>query len=332
MTRRATLRGAAESAAGGPFTVTIDAALAGARLDRALHAALPGLSRTRLQALLAAGAVTLDNAPCTDLSRKARAGEVFTVTVPAAIDAIPLPQAIPLSIVYEDEALLVIDKAAGMTVHPAPGSPDGTLVNALLAHCGASLSGIGGVRRPGIVHRLDKDTTGLMVAAKTDRAHAALSAQLADRSLSRRYLAMVWGHPGAGRVEAPIGRSPRDRKKMAVTPGAGRAAITDYATLHGVGLHASLVRCQLQTGRTHQIRVHMAHLGFPVVGDPAYGKRITGRLRQEAPALCAFPRQALHAAEIGFIHPLTGAAMRFDAPLPVDMAELIAALSDPKTP
>ncbi len=311
-------------------TIVIDDAAAGQRLDRALHLLLPELSRTRLKGLLEAGSVTLDGTGWRDAARKVLAGQVFTVTVPEAHEATPRGEDLPLTILFEDDDMLVIDKAAGMTVHPAPGSPDHTLVNALIAHCGASLSGIGGVRRPGIVHRLDKNTSGLMVAAKNDLAHAALSAQLADRSLSRKYLAVVWGRPvpPTGSIDKPIARSSSDRKKMAVAA-SGRPSVTDYAVLHAIGLQASLVRCQLQTGRTHQIRVHMASIGHPLVGDPVYGRRMTGKLRKEAPALADFPRQALHAAEIGFIHPRSLEPMRFESEIPQDIATLIVQSSEP---
>ncbi len=310
-------------------TITIDDAASGQRLDLALTHALPDLSRTRLKALLDAGCITENGAPIDDAAKKVRAGQVFTIDIPPAEDATPQAQDLPLTIVYEDDDLLVIDKAAGMTVHPAPGNPDSTLVNALIAHCGASLSGIGGVRRPGIVHRLDKNTSGLLVAAKNDFAHAGLSKQLSDRSLSRTYLAVVWGKPNPreGRIDMPIARSPRDRKKMAIVT-TGKQAITDYTLLKPVGYEASLVRCKLQTGRTHQIRVHMMTIGNPLVGDPAYGRRLTPALRKSAPALAVFGRQALHAAEIGFIHPRTGLELQFSSELPQDIATLIGETGD----
>jgi 23S rRNA pseudouridine1911/1915/1917 synthase len=302
------------------LSLTISATHANQRLDRALAALAPDLSRARVQALLEQGAITSAGQTVTDASKKVREGQTFDILIPDALPARPLGQNLPLTIVYEDEHLLVIDKAAGMTVHPAPGNPDGTLVNALIAHCGNSLSGIGGVKRPGIVHRLDKETSGLMVAAKNDAAHAHLSKQLATRTLSRRYLAIVWGTPAptTGAIDKPIGRSPADRKKMAVTA-KGRTALTHYRTLKSVGLHASLVECKLHTGRTHQIRVHMAAIGHPLVGDPAYGRK--GKQKNEAFAV--FPRQALHAAEIGFIHPVSGDTMTFMSALPADMATLI---------
>jgi 23S rRNA pseudouridine1911/1915/1917 synthase len=304
--------------------IVIDYALAGQRVDRALALALPALSRTRVQALLERGCVLLQGAQVATASLKVAEGQIFTVIVPPSVEAVPQAEDIPLTIVYEDTDLLVIDKPAGLTVHPAPGNYQHTLVNALLAHCGDSLSGIGGVRRPGIVHRLDKLTSGLMVAAKNDRAHAALSRQLADRSLSRKYLAVVWGRtPDEGRIDKPLGRSPADRKKMAVVAN-GREAITDFTFLRPVGMHASLIRCKLQTGRTHQIRVHMAAIGHPLVGDPVYGGR--AQRNRLAPALAAFPRQALHAAGIGFTHPATGTPMEFTSALPEDIAILLTSV------
>ncbi|GIL40125.1 RluA family pseudouridine synthase [Roseiterribacter gracilis] len=302
--------------------VTIDASLAGQRLDKALAASLADFSRARLQALITAGAVSVDGTAWTDGNAKVRDGLVVTIDVPAAISAIPLPQKIPLNITYEDEYLLVIDKQAGLVVHPGAGNEDGTLVNALLAYCGEQLSGIGGVRRPGIVHRLDKDTSGLMVAAKTDAAHRGLSAQLADRTLSRTYNAVVWGTPAprAGRIDAPIGRSPSNRRKMAVVRHGGREAVTLYSTIAQVGAKASLVECKLMTGRTHQIRVHMAQQGHPLVGDPLYG-----RTRNENSALARFPRQALHATAIAFVHPIDGREMSFTSDVPDDLRALLDA-------
>jgi 23S rRNA pseudouridine1911/1915/1917 synthase len=304
--------------------VLIAEAQTGQRLDKALQAQLPELSRTRLQALIAAGQVLCNGQPCLDASRKVRAGETIDITIPPAEEALPVAQALPLTVVYEDEDLLVIDKQAGMTVHPAPGSPDKTLVNALLAYCGETLSGIGGVKRPGIVHRLDKDTSGLLVVAKNDFTHVRLSRQLSDRSLSRCYQAVVWGKPNPtkGRIDQPIGRSPTDRKKMAIVA-SGRMAITDYTFLKAVGSAASLIECRLQTGRTHQIRVHMAALGHPLVGDPAYGKRLNRALRAAHPALAAFPRQALHAVEISFVHPRLDKQLTFQSNLPKDMIDLL---------
>jgi 23S rRNA pseudouridine1911/1915/1917 synthase len=305
--------------------LTVPSGLAGQRLDKALTLLAAelsdlALSRARLQALLAAGHVALNGKTVKDASRKAKAGETYAVDVPPPESAAPEAQDIALTIVYEDKDVLVIDKPPGLVVHPAPGNRDRTLVNALLAHCGTSLSGIGGVARPGIVHRLDKDTSGLIVAAKNDLAHQKLSAQFADRSLSRTYLAVVHGVPGlrAGLIDAPIGRHPRDRKKMAVAA-KGRQARTRYKVLETFDA-AALVECQLETGRTHQIRVHMAHIRHPLIGDPTYGK---GRAQK---TLYAFPRQALHAAAIKFIHPRTGRAMNFTSPLPKDMKALLRKL------
>ena len=316
-------------------TVAVRPEDAGQRLDRLLSDALAGtgLSRSRLKSLIGQGRVAAGGATIDDASYRVKPGEVLTVDVPGAETATPAPQAIPLTIVYEDADLLVIDKAADMVVHPAAGNPDGTLVNALLAHCGDRLSGIGGVRRPGIVHRLDKDTSGLMVVAKTDRAHQGLSAQFADRTLSRTYRAVVWGLPAAreGEVEAPIGRHPQDRKRMAVVRGpTGKPATTRYRVLRGFGLTASLVECKLLTGRTHQIRVHMADIGHPVVGDPLYAKVRAPKLKALRPdlreALTGFPRQALHAVALEFIHPVTGDRVSFASPFPSDIQSLIHSL------
>ncbi|WP_245580103.1 RluA family pseudouridine synthase [Niveispirillum irakense] len=322
--------------AGGPahHQVMVAAAQEGERLDRALADALAaaGLSRSRLAALIAQGHVATGGQTIEDGSRRVKQGQCYDVTVPASAPATPQPQAIPLSIIYEDADLLVIDKAAGMVVHPAAGNADGTLVNALLHHCGADLSGIGGVRRPGIVHRLDKDTSGLIVVAKNDKAHQGLSAQFADRSLSRTYQAVVWGVPAprSGEITGNIGRHPSDRKRMAVLERGGKPAITRYTLLRALGPAASLVECKLLTGRTHQIRVHMTHIGHPLVGDQVYGRIRQGRTRgvSEAgkQALAGFPRQALHAAAIEFIHPATGVKMGFTTVLPDDFKGLIQAL------
>jgi 23S rRNA pseudouridine1911/1915/1917 synthase len=320
--------------------------LAGERLDKALAAlartlagTLPeaeGLSRSRLKALMERGLVSLDGRPATDASLRVRAGQAVAIAVPAAEPAIPEPEAIPLAVVHEDEDVLVIDKPAGMVVHPAAGSPRGTLVNALLAYCGDRLSGIGGVRRPGIVHRLDKDTSGLIVVAKNDLAHAGLTAQFQDRSLSRTYLAVTLGlpSPARGTVDAPIGRSPVDRKKMAVVAG-GRPAVTHYRVLRGFGPLAALVECRLETGRTHQIRVHLAHAGHPLLGDPLYagGRAARGALAKLRAlpeplrsAVVGFPRQALHAAQLRFRHPRTAEEMTFTSGLPLDFRALIGSL------
>ena len=314
---------------------------AGGRLDRVLAQRAPQFSRARLQALLAAGQVRRGDAVFTDSSHKVKVGEQFFITVPPPEDATPRAQNIALDIVYEDSDLLVINKSPDMVVHPAAGHHDGTLVNALLAHCGDSLSGIGGVRRPGIVHRLDKETSGLMVAAKNDAAHQGLSAQLSSRTLKRVYHAIVWGvpTPAAGRVETSIGRHPTNRKKMAVLEeGQGREAITDYKVRQPFGLAACLVECRLQTGRTHQIRVHMAHIGHHLVGDPVYAKTSPARFLKlhkvpldAAAAITHFSRQALHAAQLEFIHPISKNKISLKAPLPADMAALLEVLQQAYT-
>lgn len=302
------------------FKLIIPPSLAGQRLDKALTTLVaehvPAFSRARLQALMEEGHVTLSGKSISSASRKVRSGESYHVKLPLPEPATPKAQKITLKIVHEDKDLLVIDKPPGMVVHPAPGNRDQTLVNALLAHCGKSLSGIGGVMRPGIVHRLDKDTSGLMVVAKNDLAHQALTKQFADRSLSRVYQALVWGHPvpKAGSIEAPIGRHTRDRKKMAVT-GKGRAALTYYKVIKSFD-DTSLVECRLATGRTHQIRVHLAHRKYPVVGDMVYGG--------QRPKI--FPRQALHAVELKFLHPRTDKVLQFSSALPRDMAALLRQL------
>jgi 23S rRNA pseudouridine1911/1915/1917 synthase len=311
-----------------------DPAAAGERLDRWLAGRCPDLSRTRLKQLILQGAVLINGKPCLDPAQKMKSGAAVTLLVPPPLDDTPAPENIPLSIIYEDGDLLVIDKPAGLVVHPAPGHRSGTLVNALLHHCGDSLSGIGGIRRPGIVHRLDKDTSGLMLAAKNDRAHAGLSAQLADRTLSRRYYALVWGAPAhrKGSVNAAVGRHATQRLKMAVNTRNGRSAVTHYEVRETFGHAAALLECRLETGRTHQVRVHMNHLGHPLVGDPVYGRQRTGAealLKKDGydpaarDAILSFPRQALHARQIAFIHPATGTPMSFESPLPPDFAQLI---------
>ena len=307
---------------------TVARADARARLDRLLADHVPALSRSRLKNLIETGRVSIGGATITEPGYRVKPGQAVTLVIPPPVDETPQAQAIPLQVAYEDEHLIVVDKPAGLVVHPAPGNPDRTLVNALLAHCGASLSGIGGVRRPGIVHRLDKDTSGLMVAAKHDAAHRGLSEQFATRRLSRTYQAVVWGvpRPGAGRIEGAIGRDPRNRKRMAVRESGGKAAVTHYRVLKPLGPLWSLVECRLETGRTHQIRVHMAHRGHPLVGDALYGgarRRGLDERWQKTLALC--PRQALHAAALRFVHPVSGAALAFESPLPADMHALIEA-------
>ena len=296
------------------------------------------LSRTRLQALIADGCVTLDERVTCEPNTKVAAGYRVTLTVPTPRPAEPEGQSIPLTIVFEDDHLLVLDKPAGLVVHPAAGHDDGTLVNALIAHCGNSLSGIGGVRRPGIVHRLDKDTSGLMVVAKTDAAHVGLSDIFADHgrsgSLVRDYLAFVWGAPDRsdGTVDAALARDPHNRLKVAiVAAGKGRHAATHWSVLHRFGRAAALVRCQLETGRTHQIRVHMASLGHPIIGDPVYGGGFRTKAARLGPAAGAaasdLRRQALHAATLGFQHPVTAQTLLFQSELPPDLGRLQDLLS-----
>jgi len=305
--------------------VTVVESEIGERLDRVLAAHLGALSRSRLKRLVEAGQVSLEGAPVTDPSLRVRRGQSFAVELPAPVADRPVPQAMPLTILFEDAHLLVLDKPAGLVVHPAPGNPDRTLVNALLAHCGESLAGIGGVRRPGIVHRLDKDTSGIMVVAKTELAHRALSRAFATRDLTRSYLALVRGvpHPREGAIETRIGRSKANRKKMAVVARGGKAAVTRYRVLRSFGLAAALVECRLATGRTHQIRVHLTAKGHPLIGDPVYGRAGGAAL---PPAARSFPRQALHANRLAFTHPATGETLSFSSDLPSDMRDLIAVL------
>ena len=307
---------------------------AGQRMDKFLAAQAPELSRTRIQNLVSEGQVLLNGEVWDSASHKLKAGDEIVISVPEARDDTPVAEDIPLDIVYEDDALIVINKPVGLVVHAGAGHADGTLVNALLHHCGDTLSGIGGVKRPGIVHRLDKDTSGLMLVAKTDKAHKKLSAQLSDRTLHRRYKALVWGTPvpRKGVVDAPIGRHPSNRQKMGVVHRNGREARTQYLLVEEWG-PVSMVECTLETGRTHQVRVHMAHAGYPLLGDPLYGLARNGQtsrlkkggLAEELiPQVLDFPRQALHAAEIAFIHPLTDEEMWFEADLPEDMQALIS--------
>jgi 23S rRNA pseudouridine1911/1915/1917 synthase len=312
--------------------VHLEPAQAGERLDKTLADLLPDISRARVQALIAEGAVSRDGATITSGSQRAVAGD-YHLLIPPPVPAEPLPEAIPLTVLYEDAHLIVIDKAAGMAAHPAPGTYSGTLVNALLHHCGKSLSGIGGVARPGIVHRLDKDTSGVMVAAKTDAAHAGLSALFATHDIERVYIALTRGAPSPfkGTVETLIGRSPSDRKKMAVLRAGGRNAITHYTVEARYGPPqrplAGQVSCRLETGRTHQIRVHLASKGSPVLGDALYGSGPVSAPVREAIQSGGLTRQALHAAVLGFIHPITGERLRFETPLPADMAALRALLA-----
>ena len=298
------------------------------------------MSRSRFQSLIAEGMVTVEGAVITDGGRKLKGGEALRVTVPPAAPAEPQAETIELTIVHEDADLIVIDKPAGLVVHPGAGHETGTLVNALIAHCGDSLSGIGGVRRPGIVHRLDKDTSGLLVVAKTDAAHGGLSEQFAahgrDGRLKRAYLALVWGAPERhrGTITASLGRSSANRQKMAVSRSkAAREAVTHYEVLKRFGTPpvASLLRCELETGRTHQIRVHLAHIGHPLLGDATYGagfKASRSKLPDAArDTLKSLNRQALHATILGFEHPVSGQPLYFESPAPADLANLIEALS-----
>lgn len=328
---------------GGSIELEADGAAAGQRLDQWLAARLaPDMSRSRVQMLIRQGAVKVGGAVVAEAKRKLAAGEKVSLAMPEPEPAEPQGEAIALDVLYEDDELIVINKPAGLVVHPGAGNWTGTLVNALIHHCGASLSGIGGVRRPGIVHRLDKDTSGVMVAAKTDRAHKALSEAFADHGrtgdLQRAYVALVWGIPQrpAGTVDAPLGRA-ADRVRRAVVPAGrddARHAVTHYVVEERFGEEqsqfatASLVECRLETGRTHQIRVHMAHIGHPVVGDPDYGQAFRTKVNRLPEPLrgkvTAFPRQALHARLLEFSHPATHLAMRFEAPMPRDMEELVA--------
>lgn len=306
--------------------VRLTPAHAGWRLDRALAAAVPTLSRERLKVLIRSGAVETHGAPVRDPATKVKGGEQLRVAVPEPTPDHNEPQDIPLEILFEDEHLLVIDKPAGLVVHPAAGNLDGTLVNALLHHCAGKLSGIGGVARPGIVHRIDKDTSGLLVVAKTDVAHEGLAKQFAAHSIARRYLAVVNGVPetAEGKIDAPLARSAANRKKIAIVEGSrGKRAVTHWKVVQRLA-DAALVECRLETGRTHQIRVHMASIGRPLVGDPVYGRsgKAHGKLLKEL----GFHRQALHAAELGFTHPVTKRKLSFASPVPPDMQELIRAL------
>ncbi|MDB5692822.1 MAG: RluA family pseudouridine synthase [Alphaproteobacteria bacterium] len=307
---------------------TIAADAAGWRLDRALAAALPTLSRERVKALIGGGRVTgPEGGLVRDPATKAVPGGAYHLVVPAPTPAHNEAQNIALEIVFEDDHLLLVDKPAGMVVHPAAGNRDGTLVNALLHHCAGRLSGIGGVARPGIVHRIDKDTSGLLVVAKTDVAHEGLAAQFARHSIDRRYLAVTAGRPNPleGKVDAPLARSSANRQKMAIVEdGRGKRAVTHYRTLRPLR-ESALVECRLETGRTHQVRVHMASIGHPLLGDPVYGR--SRPAHRELLKRLNFERQALHAAELGFIHPVTGQSLSFKSAVPSDMQELLSALA-----
>jgi 23S rRNA pseudouridine1911/1915/1917 synthase len=314
--------------------LTVGSESSGERLDRVLASGVPQHSRSRLKALILDGHVALvagePGAPRTikDPSLKVKAGQQFEIALPAPTPAIPEGQAIPLAIAYEDADIIVVDKPAGMVVHPAPGNADRTLVNALIAHCGDSLSGIGGVRRPGIVHRIDKDTSGLLVIAKNDVAHRRLAETFQRHDIERTYLCLVWGVPvpTQGEIRGDIGRHPVQRKRMAIRRSGGKPAITHYRVLRRFGETCALVECRLETGRTHQIRVHMASIGHPIIGDKTYGRARRTTLSKtdfRARVASQFPRQALHAAKLGFRHPSTGEPLSWEAPLPSDMESLL---------
>ncbi len=317
---------------------------AGQRLDRFLADAHADMSRSRLRQLIDAGAVTRGGETIRDPNHRVKPGEIYLIVVPPPVPAAPLGQNIPLIVVYEDNDLIVIDKPAGLVVHPAAGNLDGTLVNALIAHCGGSLAGVGGVARPGIVHRLDKDTSGLLIAAKNERAMKSLAKQFANHTIERAYHAVVWGSPrlGDGMIETQIGRNPFDRKRMGVLRAGGKEARTRYRVVERFGSatrpFASLIECRLETGRTHQIRVHLTHLGHPLIGDASYGRsRQAPRAKtaSEAAAYEAtqnFPRQALHAYLLGFQHPSLHKTLRFESKWPADLSSLIAALRGLKIP
>ncbi len=315
------------------LTVELAPEQAGGRLDKTLADALPGLSRARLQALMAQRLVRFGDTPVGNPSSKAQAGE-YRVLVPPLLAADPQPENIPLTVLFEDAYLILVDKPAGMAVHPAPGSESGTLVNALLHHCGDSLSGIGGVARPGIVHRIDKDTSGVIVAAKTDAAHQGLSALFAAHDIDRVYIALTRGapRPAKGTIEGAIARSTHDRKKMAIVKSGGRHAVTHYATERAFGPQekplAARVACRLETGRTHQIRVHLASKGTPCLGDAVYGSGAPAAPVRAAIEAARLSRQALHAAVLGFRHPITGEPVRCESPLPPDMAALEQGLTE----
>jgi 23S rRNA pseudouridine1911/1915/1917 synthase len=316
----------------GPISLLAAAEQAGQRVDRFLAEGIGTISRSRVKTLIEEGRLTANGKPVAEPAEPVRAGITYVLDVPPPARAARQPENLPLDILYEDDSLLVLNKAAGMVVHPAPGNPEGTLVNALIAHCGQSLTGIGGERRPGIVHRLDKDTSGVMVVAKTELALARLSADFAARDLEREYKALCWGvpNPASGRIEGAIGRDPRDRKRMAVVNRNGKDAVTNYRIIHPAGGAAALLSCRLETGRTHQIRVHLAHIGHPLIGDPVYLRRRPAAAKAlEDPARTLaldFPRQALHAETLGFSHPITGQRLRFSATPPADFQTLLEAL------
>jgi 23S rRNA pseudouridine1911/1915/1917 synthase len=302
------------------------------RLDKFLAQKLPEISRSQIQRLIEAGNVLNEDVIISDNSYKTAIGDTYQIIIPPAQDALPKAENIPLDVIYEDNDLIVINKPAGMTVHPAPGAYNGTLVNALLFHCKDNLSGIGGVKRPGIVHRIDKETSGLLVVAKNDKAHQGLSEQFAEHSIERTYWAIVYGVPQelSGRIEGNIARSNTDRKKMTIAQERGKPAITNYKTLKIFKMAASLIQCNLETGRTHQIRVHMSSLGHSLVGDKVYVKNKKSSVLLPSDIkkyVNEFPRQALHAKSLGFIHPCTKEYMHFDSELPSDLHSLVDKLS-----
>ncbi len=318
-----------EPSPSGPIRIAATAEHAGMRIDRFLADSLPNLSRSRLKTLIDEGRLRGGSGPITQPAEAVRAGATYILDLPAPVAATPLPQSIPFPILYEDPDLIVLDKPAGLVVHPAPGNLDGTLVNALLAHCGPGFTGIGAERRPGIVHRLDKDTSGVMVVAKTQLANDVLTAAFAARDMDRAYRALVWGvpQPLAGEIEGAIGRDKRDRKRMAVVGHGGKYALTRYRTMRAWQSGLALVECKLATGRTHQIRVHFSENGHPIVGDPLYLRRVPAVAKViDQPLrgqLLDFPRQALHAASLGFKHPRTGTMLSFETALPADMQTLL---------
>lgn len=302
------------------------------RIDAYLGKTIEDISRSQATSLINDGHVTLNGKTISDPSHKIKQGDALEMTVPEAVDLEVVAENIPLDILFEDDDLVVVNKPAGLVVHPAPGNESGTLVNALLYHCGDSLSGIGGVKRPGIVHRLDKDTSGVMVVAKSDAAHQGLSQQFAEHTLDRRYKAVVWGRmmPPNSTVTGNIGRHKTNRKKMAVLPHNGKEATTHYRVLKFFGAYACLIECKLETGRTHQIRVHMTHIGHGLIGDSVYGKPRKAPLKEiggdAAKTIKTFPRQALHAYKLAFTHPVTEEELSFETPLPSDMEELVKRL------